>query len=411
MNEKIKISIIVIVYNVKVYLKKCLESILSQTYKNIEIIIVDDGSTDGCSEICEFYLKADNRIKVIHKKNGGQTSARKAGTAIATGDYIISVDGDDWIEQNRIEVLVTKGIISSKADMIYLSGYRKDFKGNSTLLDTDIPSKTFYDDEVREQVFPLLADVDKAFSRTVESALWMWAIKRKLLQEKQELIDDKVTMAEDLICIIFCLISAKSVKLIKQNGYHYVQRKSSVSYLASVSPEKNRLQLRIWYYQLNRYLNLYNVSKEIEAIVTYLTILVIMIEDYELLLEKNNDYLYPYPEIERDAEIIIYGAGKMGYSLMQYLVKSKKYQVKLWVDQDLDRYALPNYKISSVNDILGIEYDYIVIAVMNADIAKRIKKTLVLRGIPEDKIAVMNPNCIIEKAIPEEIRGEIIHLF
>ena len=101
-----KISVIVPIYNVEKYLNRCLDSIINQTYKNLEIILVDDGSPDNCGKICDEYAKKDNRIKVIHKENGGLSSARNAGLDIATGDYIGFVDSDDWIELDMYEYLL-----------------------------------------------------------------------------------------------------------------------------------------------------------------------------------------------------------------------------------------------------------------------------------------------------------------
>ena len=97
------ISIIVPIYNVDQYLDKCIESIVSQTYGNLEIILIDDGSPDNCPTICDSWCKRDSRIKVIHKVNGGLSDARNAGIKIATGDYIAFIDSDDWIENNYIK--------------------------------------------------------------------------------------------------------------------------------------------------------------------------------------------------------------------------------------------------------------------------------------------------------------------
>ncbi len=105
-NQTQKISVIVPCYNVELYVKKCIESIIRQTYKNLEIILVDDGSTDSTGEICDNYAKKDPRITVIHKKNGGAASARNAGLDIATGDYINFIDSDDWITTHTYEYLV-----------------------------------------------------------------------------------------------------------------------------------------------------------------------------------------------------------------------------------------------------------------------------------------------------------------
>lgn len=111
-----KISVIVPVYNVEKYMTKCIESVLNQTVEDLEIILVDDGSTDGSGSICDNYQKRDGRIQVIHKKNGGQSSARNAGVDKATGDYVGFVDADDYILFNMYEKLLNM-IESIKADV------------------------------------------------------------------------------------------------------------------------------------------------------------------------------------------------------------------------------------------------------------------------------------------------------
>lgn len=102
------VSVIVPVYNTEKYLDRCVESIINQTHQNLDIILVDDGSTDGSSEKCDFYAKNDQRIRVIHKKNGGQSSARNAGLDVCKGDYISFVDSDDWIEPDMYATLLTE---------------------------------------------------------------------------------------------------------------------------------------------------------------------------------------------------------------------------------------------------------------------------------------------------------------
>ena len=116
MNNNPKISVIVPVYKVEKYLDRCVESIVNQTYKNLEIILVDDGSPDNCPVMCDEWAEKDERIRVIHKENGGLADARNAGMNIATGDYIGFVDSDDWIEPNMYEVLL-KNALKYDADI------------------------------------------------------------------------------------------------------------------------------------------------------------------------------------------------------------------------------------------------------------------------------------------------------
>lgn len=103
------ISVIVPVYNIRQYLEKCIESIIDQTYRNLEIILVDDGSTDNSGEICDFYSNKDSRINVLHQENKGLSAARNAGMKVARGDWLAFVDGDDWIESNMFEKMLDIG--------------------------------------------------------------------------------------------------------------------------------------------------------------------------------------------------------------------------------------------------------------------------------------------------------------
>ena len=113
-----KVSIVVPVYKVEKYLSRCVDSVLNQTYKDIEVVLVDDGSPDGCPAICEEYAKKDSRVKVIHKQNGGLSSARNAALdSVLAGDYITFLDSDDWIENDTIEYCVNT-LCANKADAI-----------------------------------------------------------------------------------------------------------------------------------------------------------------------------------------------------------------------------------------------------------------------------------------------------
>ena len=119
------VTIIIPVYNVEKYLPKCLDSIINQTYNHLEIIIVDDGSKDSSGLICDEYALKDQRIKVLHKKNGGLSSARNAGLDIAKGDYIMFVDSDDYVESHYCEVPLKHAL--EKNVRIVSFGYNKIF--------------------------------------------------------------------------------------------------------------------------------------------------------------------------------------------------------------------------------------------------------------------------------------------
>lgn len=114
--EESLISVVVPIYKVEKYLVKCIDSIIEQSYRNIELILVDDGSPDSCPQICEEYRKKDSRIKVIHKQNGGLSDARNAGMEIATGEWITFIDSDDYVGINFLKELYSSAI-NTKADI------------------------------------------------------------------------------------------------------------------------------------------------------------------------------------------------------------------------------------------------------------------------------------------------------
>lgn len=105
-NSYPKVSVIVPIFKVEQFLTKCIDSILNQSYANIEVILVDDGSPDRCPQICDDYQRKDSRVKVVHKQNGGQSSARNAGLDVASGEYVSFVDSDDWLESDAYSMIV-----------------------------------------------------------------------------------------------------------------------------------------------------------------------------------------------------------------------------------------------------------------------------------------------------------------
>lgn len=135
------ISVIVPVYNVEKYIHKCIDSILNQTYENLEIILVDDGSPDNSGRICDEYAEKDKRIMVIHKENQGVSSARNVGLDRMNGTYVIFIDSDDWVENNCIEILYNKAK-ENDADVV-LCGYNRVVGGNKEIINSQNKEKQF----------------------------------------------------------------------------------------------------------------------------------------------------------------------------------------------------------------------------------------------------------------------------
>lgn len=392
MEQPILISIVVSIYNEWEYLDKCIDSIVNQTYKNIEIILVDDGSTDCCGEICDKYAEQDSRIIVIHKPNGGLVSARKAGTKKATGDYIINVDGDDWIEKERIQNLV-KGIEQYHADIIYMDGYVREYPDNQVMVKGNLRRGFYTKQQVQEEILMKLASTNHFYEKNIEMFMWLWAFKRELIKEKQPLIDERISMGEDLACVCECLASTNSVSVIEGGSYHYTQgRVEAISYSNNLSS----IRLEALWNQLKQFCKKEYVSPSVYQMMVVIMNQAVAITDFSLFFKKNCEYLYPYSKVKKNSNLVIYGAGKFGYKIMLALSNNDQYHVAAWVDKSNKRVTMGQYTISQVEILNQLDYNYIVVAILNYNVALGAVAELQKMGVSEDKIAVMDATVISE---------------
>ena len=224
------ISVIVPVYKVENYLNQCIESIVNQTYKNLEIILVDDGSPDNCPLMCDNWAKKDNRIKVIHKQNNGVSSARNVGLEVATGDYLCFVDSDDTIHPKYCEILLNS-ILTNNADIAVCSWKKvNDINNpkNKNYNTNNLTSKCFEGGEVFDLLYnkkiPLIM------------ALWIKLYKKDIF--KNITFPENKTVAEDDAIIPQVLLNCKRMVYVNLALYNNTQRNDS---LTTISFSKKRL--------------------------------------------------------------------------------------------------------------------------------------------------------------------------
>lgn len=211
--EESKISVIVPVYKVEPYLRKCLDSVVNQTYQNLEIILVDDGSPDHCGAICEEYAARDKRIRVIHKENGGLSSARNAALEIATGDYIGFVDSDDWIEPEMFKFLL-HGLETTGAD-IAVCGRYEEYRDRRVIFEW--PEVRIMD---RGEALGELLKNDQ-----LQNLVWDKLYRRKLFEgicfPEGKTFEDMAVMHKLFLC-------SERVVCVPGTMYHYLQREGSI---------------------------------------------------------------------------------------------------------------------------------------------------------------------------------------
>lgn len=211
-----KISVIVPVYKAEAYLHRCVDSILAQTFKDIEVLLINDGSPDGSGEICNEYSHMDSRIRVFHKENGGVSSARQCGLDNAVGEYVIHVDPDDWIEKDMYERMYSVAV-DNNADIVgcdfFVEYNKKDWK---------VCVQPFFSDPT--------TCLRLIFEEKLHSGCCNKLIKRRLFVDNNVFFPEGVNLWEDISTIPKIFYYSKVIKYISSPFYHYVQYNNPNSY-------------------------------------------------------------------------------------------------------------------------------------------------------------------------------------
>ena len=250
-----KISVIVPVYNVEKYLSQCLTSILNQTYTDLEIIIINDGSTDFSPNICEQFATKDERIRLINQRNGGVSVARNAGIKEATGEFITFVDSDDWLEPTMYEKMFA--VINEYPDLEMVMCDATLITNHSKIKSTEIIRSGYYlKSEIVSELYPVLL-VTEEFGKIPLISVWNCLIKRRVLNDHRIFFDATLHYGEDYLFMPEVVIHIGSFYYLKeQNLYNYRQYEQSRS--KKLQPE----WWRNFLYLNNKLRNLLANSKE-----------------------------------------------------------------------------------------------------------------------------------------------------
>ncbi len=379
MNVFPKISVIVPIYNIEDYVSKCIDSILQQTYENIEIICVDDGSTDKSGQIIDLYAKENEKIYVIHKANGGLVSARKAGAAVANGEFVLNIDGDDWIEPNYVENFAKN--ISEKIDVIWSVAYYREYETHQAICEF-VNAESL--SSVRQDYMKDLVCGKYRYQSTILLSLCLVCIRRNLYVEIQQSIDDRIVMCEDKSLIVRLLGVTGNILFIHNLGYHYIQRKNSLMHMNN---EKSIEQIDIMLEDTINFLQ--GLPRKYEFLEDYILVAGLRVKvakDFAGLQDKTLSYLYPFKNVKKNSKIVVYGTGTVGCQIANYLRSSREYELVAWVDSNSYGQKIDGYEILSPKSIADKVYDYVIIATTLDDFVKEIRRELTTLGVADDKI-------------------------
>ena len=400
-----KLSVIIPVYNVRNYIEKCLESVCKNKYGNLEIIIIDDGSTDGSGDVCDEFALNDTRIKVIHVENGGLTTARKIGLMVSSGEYITFVDGDDWIE-NDMYVSVMDKIENHDYDIL-MTGMWREINGN--VYAEWRPSQFEEGEYYGEKLTGLKNNVFSHGFNMISGSSVNKIFKRDIITSSILTIDNNNCGVADDDFVHLAVLMSKRIFIWNKSFYHAVERSDSASH----SLHKD------YYYQMQMaYETFFHMLRQVDDEACQFEIkkayLFRLLSGIENLFSDIYFPVYIWKDCASFSgkRIFLYGGGSVGEAYFKQCSVLGTIDVVGWVDSNISKSVITKNILISPKEISAYKYDYIVIAVADENISNDIRRELISIGITDEKIIWNRPLNIIDlliKRVQDDKEKSLIH--
>ncbi len=378
-----KLSIVVPVYNTKPYLKMCFDSLAGQSYANIEIVIVDDGSTDGSDEICRSFAGTDNRVVYIRQNNKGLIGARRTGVERASGEFLMFVDSDDWIEQGMAAFLMKQ---IQDADLITSGVYYETRPGMVTEYLDQYAEGRYCGADKEFLLKTMLFDTDTDTLQRLTPWIWNKMYRTKIAKQIYKNLKTDNAFAEDGVFLYNYLMNCETVHISYPCFYHYRYRADSMFHGGNPNmlSDINKAYLAIMpgfkQHRLSECL-----LRQLQRWITITTVMAInggmgfsqQIQIPEFMLDTDG---------LKGKRVVLYGAGKVGKDYYRQL-KKMGYNVVLWVDSN----ETEDENVKRPQEILHTEHDIILIAVSRPEYVESIQKSLRDLGVSEEKTLWKQP--------------------
>lgn len=385
MNE---ISIIVPVYNAERYLKECLDSILAQTYSDWELILVDDGSTDRSLQICQAYVQKDSRIRLVHRKNGGEAAARKSGLKASSGEVITFVDSDDWLAPGTIETLYRE-MTAGNADVV-ISGYTEVRGDQEKVILNKIKPGVYQGRKLEDELFSKMLNCADYFELGLWPYFWNKLFKREIIGPCLEDLNEKLVVGVDAVCVFPALLAARTICVIPDASYHYRIHPASIMHRFRCE-EKEVENIRLQYREMGKYFSKSGfhdrMQPQLERYIRH-HLLVRATAFLKRSMSERGLSLFDGPD--SGGRLILYGAGAFGTALADLYQQSGDMVVAGWCDTNYLEKQQMGSPVVSVDEALQAGFDSILIAVLNQNVKDQIREALIQRGIREEQIRWLN---------------------
>lgn len=377
------LSVIVPVYNGEKYLPRCLDSIISQTMRDMEIICVDDGSTDSSLEILQKYAGKDARIQVICKGNGGLVAARKTGAEAASGKYIGYVDSDDWIEPYMYERLYSYAV-KYQADLV-CSGYYREGSYVSEHYD-NVPEGIYAADKMEFLREKAIFDLEKK-DVGIRGPLWCKLFLAQKFREVQMRIPEDISIAEDKVCVLSFLLSCSRVYITREAFYHYMIHQESMAHAAD-----SRYLLRVnAVYRFLRSLyadSAFTETMRLQAELYITELLYKGINSRLGFLNENLLWIDPgwMEKLPDHSRVLLYGAGALGRKYYRQIRHCENLHFAGCIDYGYRTMKEDLFEVRNPEEWKGLQFDVIVITLKNVPQAQKVRRRLLEAGIEQERI-------------------------
>ena len=376
-----QLSVVVTVYNLDRYIEKCIDSLLLQDYKYMEIVIVDDGSTDNTSEICDKYEKKYNNIRVVHKCNEGVVKALATGIDYSEGLYITFVDGDDWVQHNCYGSLM-KLLLDNDLDIITYGAIRYRNENDYYYTYDSFKEGIYEGTDLNDIKSNMIWDKTKQGFQ-IDPSLCMKIFRKDIIETcVKNVLNIKIHYAQDVIITYPAIKEAEKLGII-HDAYYFHRRREIGVQPAYLMDSQYYYKLYLVYKYLSEIFKFdKNILQQIEAFYQYSVKLRCLDNTQDVTIGK---WLFPFDKVKKGSNIIIYGYGKVGKTYIQQLEKWNFCNVICIVDSAYEKYQDNGGKIFPIEHIVNKRYDYIVIANASDDVKHKIKNVLMNNFNVEEK--------------------------
>lgn len=383
-----KLSVIVPIYNTEKYIEECVNSLISQTYTDIEIILVNDGSTDKSEKKCIELSRNNSKITVQSKDNGGPLSAKKLGLEIASGEYVTFVDADDWIEKNTYEIMM-RAMLEYKVDFVasgiirYYSEKQKKYDYNNIA-----PGYYYGENYVNEILSHAICDggfgcigIDPSMAIKIFRKEAIYSLIKKADAEYGHIY------GEDAVVVYPYIMQSTSCVILDKCMYYHRQYENDNS--RYISDDNHENELYEMYEYISQFIDKENSRVLMRQLDYYFMFMLHKYNEIRLCnrtgVTRVKDYLFPYNLIKQGSKIVLYGAGSVGKVFWAQLQKTKYCKEVIWVDRhtEINDFVRPIMKYDDVS--------YYVIAVEKKQLADEITDSLILLGIDREHIIWNDP--------------------